>query len=58
MKWAAIETDDGESQVIDAETNRAIARIVSRGFEGNQIATLIAAILNRLDILSQKTEER
>ena len=43
MKWAAIETEDGEARVIDTETNRVVARIISEPFEGMRDANLIAA---------------
>lgn len=45
MKWAAIETEEGEARVIDVTTDqvRVVARIISEPFEVMAIANLIAA---------------
>lgn len=51
MKWAAIETEDGEARVIDTDTNRVVARIISEPFEGMRIANLIAAAPDTLHLL-------
>lgn len=52
MKWAAIETEDGEARVIDTDTNRVVARIISEPFEGMRIANLIAAAPDTLHLLA------
>jgi hypothetical protein len=51
MSWKAIETEDGEARVIDTETNRVVARIISEPFQGMQIANLIAAAPDMEDTL-------
>ena len=45
MKWAAIETEEGEARVIDVTTDqvRVVARIISEPFEEMRDANLIAA---------------
>lgn len=53
MTWKAIETKDGEARVIDTETNRVVARIISEPFEGMQIANLIAAAPDMEETLHQ-----
>lgn len=52
MKWTAIETEDGEARVVDTETNRVVARIVSEPFKGMAIAELMAAAPDTLHLLA------
>jgi len=53
MTWKAIETEDGEARVVDTETNRVIARIVSKPFQGMSDANLIAAAPDMEETLHQ-----
>lgn len=56
MKWVAIETEDGEARVIDTETNRVVARIVSEPFQGMRDANLIAAAPDMEETLHEINE--
>jgi hypothetical protein len=53
MRWKAIETTDGEARVIDVTTDRVmvVARINSEPFQGMQIANMIAAAPDTLNLL-------
>lgn len=53
MRWRAIETDDGEARVIDVTTDRVwvVARINSEPFQGIQIADMIAAAPDTINLL-------
>jgi hypothetical protein len=56
MKWTAIETEDGEARVIDTETNRVIARIISEPFQGMSDANLIASAPDMEETLHEVNE--
>jgi hypothetical protein len=52
MSWKAIETKNGEAQVIDTETNQVIARIVSGPFKGIKTAEWMATAPDTLRLLA------